>query len=63
MLPFYIAERLKRAGDNARAIREGSERVFQLFTYQDWIAEIDAATAEAKRVVPHLYRHEKEATQ
>lgn len=56
MLPFQIAERLKRAGDAARCIREGSERGRDRLSYQDWIAEIDAATKEAKRIVPHLYR-------
>lgn len=61
MLPFYIAERLKRAGDAARSIREGSDRGSQRLNYQDWIAEIDAATAEARRVAPHLYRQETEA--
>lgn len=60
MLPFYITERLKRAGDAARRIREGSERGSDRLTYQDWIAEIDAATKEAKRVAPHLYRKDTE---
>jgi len=60
MLPFSIAQRLKRAGDAARAIREGSERGRDRLSYQDWIAEIDSATREAKRVAPHLYRKDTE---
>lgn len=59
MLPFYIAERLKRAGDAAKAIRDGSEHGSSRMSYQQWIAEIDAVTAEARRVAPHLYRQEK----
>lgn len=61
MLPFHIAERLKRAGDAARAIREGSDRGTDRLSYQDWIAEIDRATAEARRLMPELYRQETEA--
>ena len=60
MLPFHIAERLKRAGDAARAIREGGVGGAERLSYQDWIAEIDRATAEARRLVPELYRNETE---
>lgn len=56
ILPPQITDRLKKAGDAAYAIRS-SETVGNLRPeYQFWIDEIDAATAEAKRLRPDLYR-------
>ena len=55
LLPSHITARLKKAG--AAAIRAGDgvqgPRTSQ---YQALIEEIDAATAEARRLVPELYR-------
>ena len=57
MLPTNITERLKTAGANAYKIRMGDPtRQHHSATYQFWIEEIDAITADAKRTAPHLYK-------
>jgi hypothetical protein len=57
LLPPQITARLKKAGTAAYTIRAGDgvqgPRTRQ---YQALIEEIDAATAEARRLVPELYR-------
>lgn len=62
LLPSHITARLKKAGAAAYAIRAGDgvqgPRTSQ---YQALIEEIDAATAEARRLVPELYRQEETA--
>lgn len=57
LLPSHITARLKKAGAAAYAIRAGDGvQGPRTRPYQALIEEIDAATAEARRLVPELYR-------
>lgn len=59
ILPKDITERLKKAGTAAYAIRsQNGAQGPRTHSYQELIRQIDAAQADARQRVPHLYRKE-----
>lgn len=57
LLPKHITDRLKKAGAEAYALRTADGvNGPRTRKYQEQIDEIDAATAEARESLPHLYR-------
>lgn len=57
ILPAHITKRLQKAAGIAYGIRSGDGvQGPRTPTYKACIEEIDAATEEARQLVPHLYR-------
>lgn len=57
LLPQHITDRLKKAGDRAYKLRAfDGVHAPRTQQYLALIAEIDAATQEARESLPHLYR-------
>lgn len=58
LLPKDIALMIKKAGDEAKAIRIKTEHGYSTKAYKTLISRIDAITEDAKMVYPHIFRSE-----